>query len=120
MEAEALVSSRLASAVNEERAQAANDRQDLLVQITSLVNKSGEMQDTRWQSKIDDIRSDIALSRSRFAGEEKKYSEAMDVWSQKENLLVDEVLKSRDALKSRMKKDWTVGHSHPNPIRSAD
>ncbi|KAL8761241.1 MAG: hypothetical protein Q9184_002621 [Pyrenodesmia sp. 2 TL-2023] len=96
MEAEAQVSTLLASAVNEERAQAANDRQDLLAQITSLVNKSGEMQDARWQSKIDDIRSDIALSRSKFAGEEKKYSEAMDVWSQKENLLVEEAVNERN------------------------
>lgn len=120
MEAEALVSSRLESALNEERAQAANDRQDLLAQITSLVNKTGETQETRWQSKIDTIRSDIASSHSTFVGEEKKYSKAMDVWSQKENLLVEEVLKSRDALKSRMKKDWTVGYSHSNPMCSTD
>ncbi|KAL8921701.1 MAG: hypothetical protein Q9208_005630 [Pyrenodesmia sp. 3 TL-2023] len=118
MEADALVSARLESALNEQREQAANERQDLLLQITSLVNKSGERQDTRWQSKIDDIRSDIASSRSTFAGEEKKYSEAMDVWSQKENLLVEEVLKSRDALKSRMKKDWTAVNERNSAIQA--
>ncbi|KAL8900219.1 MAG: hypothetical protein Q9207_005799 [Kuettlingeria erythrocarpa] len=118
MEAEALVSSRLESALNEERAQAANDRQDLLAQITSLVNKSGETQESRWQSKIDDVRSDIASSRSTFAGEEKKYSEAMDVWSQKEKLLAEEVLRSRDALKSRMKKDWTAVNERNTAIQT--
>lgn len=120
MEAETLVSSQLQSALDEERAKAADDRQDMLAQITSLVNKSGETQESRWQSKIDDIRSDIASSRSTFAGEEKKYSEAMDVWSQKEKLLAEEVLKSRDALKLRMKKDWTVDHSYPVPMCFAD
>lgn len=108
MQAEARVSSQLQLALDEEQAHAAQDRQDLLSQITSLVNRSGETQATRWQTRIDGIRSDIVASRSTFEREEEKYGEAMGVWSQKENLLVEEVLRSRDALKSRMKKDWTV------------
>ncbi|KAL8719974.1 MAG: hypothetical protein Q9225_003090 [Loekoesia sp. 1 TL-2023] len=118
MQAEARASSQLQSALDEERAYAAQDRQDLLSQITSLVNKSGETQDTRWQAKIDGIRSDIATSRSVFEHEEKRYSEAMGVWSQKENLLVDEVLRSRDALKSRMKKDWTAVNERNTAIQT--
>ncbi|KAL8703843.1 MAG: hypothetical protein Q9201_002993 [Fulgogasparrea decipioides] len=108
MQAEARMSSQLESTLMEERAQAAQDREDLLSQITSLVHKTGETQDARWQSKIDRIKSDIESSRSTLESEEKKYSGAMDVWSEKENLLIEEVLKSRDSLKSRMKKDWTA------------
>lgn len=108
MQAEIQVSSQLESVLNEERAQAAQDRQELLSQISSLVTKSGEAQDARWQSKINDVRSDIMSSRSVFENEEKKYSESMDLWSKKENSLVEEVITSRDALKSRMKMDWTV------------
>ncbi|KAI4176041.1 MAG: hypothetical protein LQ343_001323 [Gyalolechia ehrenbergii] len=118
MQAEARMSSQLQSALDEERSHAAQDRHDLLSQITSLVNKSGEVQDTRWQSKMDTIKSDIASSRSTLESEEKRYNEAMNVWSQKENLLVEEVLKSRDTLKSRMKKDWTAVNERNTTIQA--
>lgn len=120
MQAEARVSAQLETALVEERAQAARDREELLSQITSLVNKSGERQDARWQSKVDEMRSDMTSCRSTFEDEEKKYSEAMGVWSQKESLLIEEVLKSRDMLKSRMKKDWTVSSCTLLPEPMAD
>lgn len=108
MLAESRMSSELETVLKEERTQAAQDREALLSQIASLVHKSGETQDARWESKIDSIRSDITSSRSKFEVEEKTYGEGMDVWSQKESLLVEEVIRSRDNLKTRMKKDWTV------------
>ncbi|KAI4130401.1 MAG: hypothetical protein LQ338_001739 [Usnochroma carphineum] len=118
LQAEAKTSSQLAAALNEERAQAAQDRQDLLSQITALVNKSGETQDSRWQSKIDAIRSDITCSHSTLEAEEKRYNEAMNIWTQKEHLLVEEVFKSRDSLKSRMKKDWTAVNERNTAIQT--
>ncbi|KAL8946861.1 MAG: hypothetical protein Q9222_006795 [Ikaeria aurantiellina] len=108
IQAKAQTSSRLESILGQERAQAAQDRQSLLSQITCLVHRSGETQDERWLSNIAAVRSDIGVSRSNLEARQKAYSESMDVWSQKESLLVDEVLKSREALKSRMKKDWTA------------
>ncbi len=110
MQVEADMSSRLECVLNEERAQAAQDRQDLMSQISLLVTKSGEAQDARWQSKINVVRSDILSSRSTLETEEKKYNRSMDVWSKKESLLLEEVAKSRDNLKSRMKKDWMVSY----------
>ncbi|KAL8865528.1 MAG: hypothetical protein Q9174_006836, partial [Haloplaca sp. 1 TL-2023] len=118
MQAEASMSARLESVLNEERSQAVQDRQNLLSQITSLVNKSGETQDARWQSKIDGIRSEMGSTRSTFEAQTLKYSQGMDVWSQKESLLIDEVLKSRDSLKSRMKKDWTAVNDRNTAIQT--
>ncbi|KAL8964559.1 MAG: hypothetical protein Q9183_004370, partial [Haloplaca sp. 2 TL-2023] len=92
MQAEVSMSTRLEKVLNEERTQASQDRQELLSQITSLVSKSGETQDARWQSKVDGIRSEMGSSRSTFEAQTRKYSQGMDVWSQKENLLIDEVL----------------------------
>ena len=108
IQADADVSARLQACLTEEREQAVLDRQSLLSQITDLVNKSGEQQDARWTSKIDAVRSDIASSTLKFEAADTLYSKGMDVWSQKENLLVEEVLKSRETLKSKMKKDWNV------------
>ena len=108
MQAGADVSAKLEGCLTEERQQAAAERQNLLSQITDLVNRSGETQDARWASKIEAVRSDIATSTSKFQAADKIYCEGMDVWSQKENLLVEEVLKSRETLKGKMKKDWMV------------
>ncbi|KAI4087859.1 MAG: hypothetical protein LQ344_006483 [Seirophora lacunosa] len=118
MKAKAEISLQLESALEDERAQATQDRRNLLSQISSLVNKSGETQDARWQAKIDAMRSDIASSRLTLEAEEKQYSESMNVWSQKESLLVEEVLKSRDALKSQMKKDWTAVNERNTAIQT--
>ena len=110
MQADADVSAKLEACLTEERQQAAVERQNLLSQITDLVNKSGETQDARWASKLDAVRSDIATSTSNFQAADKIYCEGMDLWSHKENLLVEEVLKSRETLKGKMKKDWMVSY----------
>lgn len=110
MQAKAEMSSHLETVMRDERAQAAEDRQNLLSQISLLVTKSGEAQDTRWQSKVNSIKTEVMSSRSDLESAEKKYNDSMSVWSEKENLLVQEVIKSRETLKSRMKKDWTVSY----------
>lgn len=107
-QAEANFSARLDVYLKEERSQAAADRREMLSQITNMINKSGEKQESRWESKINEIRNDIIASSSTLQMADEQYNQSMDVWSQKENLLVDEVLKSRETLKCKMKKDWTV------------
>lgn len=99
---------RLDNCLQEERSQAAVDRQELLSKITDLIKASGEKQDARLGLQINGIRNDIAASSLTLRQADEQYNERMDLWSQKRNQLVDEVLKSREALKSRMKNDWTV------------
>ncbi|MCJ1301504.1 kinesin motor protein cin8, partial [Hypocenomyce scalaris] len=118
MQADADVSAKLEACLTEERQQAAVERQNLLSQITDLVNKSGETQDARWASKLDAVRSDIATSTSNFQAADKIYCEGMDLWSHKENLLVEEVLKSRETLKGKMKKDWMAVNEHNTLIQT--
>lgn len=118
MQADEQASSRLQACLAEERQQASTDRQELLSQITALVNKSGEAQDARWESKIHAVREDIATSKTAFQQADKEYADNMDTWSKKENSLVEEVLKSRDTLKSKMKSDWTVINEHNNSIQT--
>lgn len=112
------VSARIDACLKEEREQAAHDREDLLLQITNLVNRSGEVQDSRWHSKINTVRNDITTSRSALESADKHYCSGMDVWAQKENLLADEVLKSKDTLKNKMKEDWKAINEHNNSIQA--
>lgn len=108
IQAEVEFSSRLDACLKEQRSQAATDRQEMLSQITNLINKSSEKEESRWESKINEIRNDIQVSSSSFQKADDRYNESMDVWAGKENQLIEEVLKSRDTLKSKMKNDWTV------------
>lgn len=108
IQAEAEFCERLDKCLQEERSQAAVDRHELLSRITELIKASGEKQDARLDLQISDLRNDIAASSLTLRQADDQYNERMDLWSQKGNLLVDEVLKSRETLKSKMKNDWTV------------
>ena len=118
MLAESNVATRLEASLNDERNQASKDRQDLLAQITSLVNKSGERQDTRWESKVNTLCEEVLASRSALQTADHGYNTRMDLWSQKEQLLVDEVLRSRDALKGKMKEEWKAINEHNTSIQT--
>jgi len=118
MQADVEAAARLETCLNEGRVQAAQDRNNLLAQITDLVNKSSETQEARWESKINAVRDDIVASRCSFQAADEQYNEGMDVWSQKESLVVEEVLKSRDTLKGKMKKDWTAVNEHNMSIQT--
>ena len=116
MEAEDMVSSRLRSCLADEREQSALERRNLLSQITELVNKNGQAAEDRLHTKISAFCDELSTSTSNLQTANNNYNGSMDLWSQKEQVLVDEVSKSRDALKAKMKQDWTVS-SQPRPKR---
>ena len=118
VQAEASIAARLETCLDEERAQAFKDQNDLLAQITGLVQKSGEVQNARWSSKINAVREELLSSRSVLQAADQGYNDGMNIWSQKEKLLVDEVSKSRDTLKGKMKEDWKVINEHNSSIQA--
>lgn len=118
VQADAEVSARLEACLKEERDQASQDRRNLLSQITTLINQSGEVQDSRWMSKVQAVRNAIDSSSSALQTADTDYGTSMDVWSQKESLLVEEVLKSRDTLKGKMKEDWKAINEHNTSIQA--
>ena len=72
----------------------------------------------RWSSKIQAARQDIAASRINLESADQSYNSGMEIWSKKESLLVEEVLKSRDTLKIKMKEDWKAINEHNNSIQT--
>ena len=118
VQVEANVAARLETCLHEERAQNSKDHHDLLAQITSLIHKSGEVQNARWESKINAVREEVLSSRSALQAADHGYNTGMDIWSQKEKVLVDEVLKSRDTLKGKMKEDWKAINEHNSSIQA--
>ena len=108
MESNAAVSMKLENVLRVEREQAAVDRQNLLSQITDLVMKQGSAQDQRFEAKVSEVRQTIASSNQAFETSRTQYSQGMDVWNEKETKLVEDVLRSRETLKTKLKDDWVV------------
>jgi kinesin family protein 11 len=111
MQSNVAVSNRLDEVLREEREQAAADRQNLLLQITNLVTTQGEAQDARLGSKIEEVKKDVMASKESFETSRTQYNKGMDAWNEKEGTLVEEVLRSRETLKSKLKEDWVVRYS---------
>ncbi|RDW75913.1 kinesin-domain-containing protein [Coleophoma crateriformis] len=112
MQSSAASSNRLEEVLKGEREQAAADRHNLLSQITSLVMAQGEAQDTRMTTKIAAVQSDIMTAKEVFESSRTEYIEGMDSWNEKENRLVEEVARTRETLKSKLKEDWMAANNH--------
>ena len=118
LKADALASAQLQSYLVEEKARVAIERGDLLAQITKLVNETGAAQEERLNSKINAVQADMTSARTVLQAADNKYNDAMEIWLKKENSLVEEVLRSRESLKSKMKKDWTTVNEHNTSIQA--
>ncbi|TVY78266.1 Kinesin-like protein bimC [Lachnellula suecica] len=117
MQSNAAVSSRLDQVLQEERDQAALDRQHLLSQVTNLVMAQGETQDARLSTKIENVRKDVTSSKETFEASQTEYSKGMDAWNEKEGKLVEDILRSRETLKSKLKDDWMTANKHNSSLQ---
>lgn len=113
----AAASSSLEKCLSDERQASQHDRDQLLAQVKVLMDESAKKQEIRLSSNVDNTRSQLISSRSEFERANKVNAEGMSQWSDKERSFVSDVLRSKDALKSKMKKDWTVSHSYYRYIR---
>lgn len=111
LQSNAKAAARLGQVLEEERQQAALDRQNLLSQITSLVTAQGEAQDQRLSAKIGDVQKDVLSSKEQFETSRAEYTTNMNAWNEKEEELIKGLCASRDALKTKLKDDWTVSKS---------
>lgn len=101
-------SARLSIVLKEEKERAADERTTLLSQITTLVQGYGDAQDKRMEAKVASVQEEIRQSNMVYGRQGESYSKTMNVWSEKEQLLVDDMLKARENVKNKIKNDWTV------------
>ena len=114
----AATSARLETILEEERSQAALERQDFLSKLIPMFNEMGEAQDKRWSTKISSVREGMNASQSAFRESECSYMASMDSWSERETDLVAQVQNSREVLKGKMKTDWTVSSTFYLPLQN--
>ena len=108
MERNEALSQRMQQVVEEERRQSAEDRQQLLSQISNLINAQAEIQESRLAEKTALLQKSVLDSNTTLEGSVARYGEAMDTWDKKEGTLLEDVKKSRDAVKTTLKDDWNV------------
>lgn len=101
-------STHLNTVLAEEKERAAADRDSLIAQMTTLIHSNGELQDKRLESKINGIQVEIKASTQRYDEKHSSFQSSMDCCLKKDKSIVDEILKSRESVKTKIKKDWTV------------
>ncbi|KAM0329371.1 hypothetical protein ACHAQA_004677 [Verticillium albo-atrum] len=116
-EQNASASSRMQEVMEGERKQAAVDRQNLLAQITSLVNAQAEVQESRLADKTAELQKSILESNTALETDVASYAEAMDVWDVKEGELLESVAKSKEMMKTKLKDDWNAAEVHSTSIQ---
>lgn len=117
VESNGTMSARIQEVVEEERKQAAVERQNLLQQIGSLISSQAELQESRLAGKTALIQQTVVNSSKTFESDVAQFSEGMDAWNVKDTQILEDVAKSRDALKTKLKDEWTVSLPiHPVPL----
>ncbi|GAO19758.1 uncharacterized protein UV8b_02803 [Ustilaginoidea virens] len=112
------LSARVQEALEEERRQAAEDRQRLLTQVTCLISSQAEAQEARLGDGAALIQSSIGDSSACMESAMSQYTLGMEVWDQKESQLMDDVKKSREQLKNKLKDDWTAASDQSTAIQN--
>lgn len=113
-----LVASRTAAAqleasLEEERRLAKADRTNLKEQMLSLLDASAERQDERLATSSNRIQTSLLTAAAEFEEADSDFSKGMTAWNALDQSLLEMVSSSRDNLKTKMKKDWTVSLLSP-------
>ncbi|KAH6697886.1 hypothetical protein VD0002_g8981 [Verticillium dahliae] len=109
--------SRMQEVMEGERIQAAVDRQDLLAQMTSLINAQAEVQESRLADKTAELQRSILASNTTLEKDVAAYGEGMDAWNSKEDELLETVTNSKEAMKTKLKEDWNAAEEHSSSIQ---
>ena len=112
------ISSRMQEALEEERRQAAEERQKLMSQISGLINAHADAQETRIADRAAQVQKSIGESSQTLETAVSQHAEDMEEWDSKEASLLEEVKKSRDQLKTKLKDDWNVANDRSTSIQN--
>lgn len=98
---------QLRESMQAEQDTAASERQALLAKIAGLVNDSAAQQEARMNGYLEKANKRIKTSEDEYSEAQQAYGAGMDVWSSSAQALIDSSIKSREAVKSKLKSDWS-------------
>jgi kinesin family protein 11 len=106
IEATCKASDQLSANAEADRLSAQLDRQNLMAQITALIEASAAKHDERVEANVRSTQANLAASTSALQQADKTYGEGMDRWIDHDSKLLLKVHQSKDELKAKMKNDW--------------
>ena len=98
---------QLQKAVEDERAAAAAERETLVAKIASLVHDSATKQEIRMSGYVEGASKRIKTSEDEYRVVQQAYDSGMDVWNGNSSALIDSTIRSREAIKTKLKGDWS-------------
>jgi len=119
IEANASHAARMKEVLEEERTQAAQERQALLAQIAKLITTQADLQDSRLTNRALQIQSSMEDASTAFASSVDEYTSGMRAWSEKDDVVLAEVSRSRDALRTQLQSDWAAAERYSTAIQTA-
>ena len=106
--ASASITQRLEDNTAAERAKAAQERADMLVQITAIVNANAEAQQKRLEHNLVAMGDDLEKARNAHEKEEISYAEGMNELQAKAERTVDDVMRKSELTDAALQSDYVV------------
>ncbi|KAF8471700.1 P-loop containing nucleoside triphosphate hydrolase protein [Kalaharituber pfeilii] len=94
------------------------ERQSLLTQIAALVNTTADEQEKRLGKRINQIRGDIDASKQELSEASTDYTQRMADWSASEESFLQELIVSRESLKTKLVQDWHEAEEYSSNIQA--
>ncbi|KAF1947277.1 kinesin [Clathrospora elynae] len=108
---------QLAQIVDGEKQKSVEDRQQLLLQITSLISANADAQEKRLDEKLSAVREEIGAANVALEKKQSTYTEGVNSWSNRSRDILAGVSKSRDVVKTKIKSDFAVATQHSTSIK---
>jgi kinesin family protein 11 len=106
--AAATAQSGLKAVLVEERQKAAVDRQNLIAQITSLINNSADEQDRRLAERVEAVQSEVSITQTRLEEASKAHEEGIDTWSARDESFYSRLCDAQETVRCVLAQDWEV------------
>ncbi|KAI8937543.1 hypothetical protein NX059_005261 [Plenodomus lindquistii] len=107
----------LEQVVAEEKQKSAEDRQQLLTQITALITANADAQEKRLDEKLASVSAAISAANVTFESKQDAYTEGVSAWSNRSRDILAGVSKSRDAVKTKIKSDFAAATEQSTSIK---
>lgn len=110
---------RLAQVVDEEKQKSADERQQLLQQITALIGASADAQDQRMNEKLASVGAELGAANAAFETQQDAYTTGVESWNNQSKSIVASVATARDAMKTKLRGDYEMATQHSDLIKDS-
>lgn len=92
----------------EERENSAKDRQNLIAQITTLINSNADEQDERLSKRVDGLQAEITATKTALDEASKTHQNGLDTWSEREESFYTSLCTAQETVRRILSEDWQV------------